>query len=272
MTHTTNTLPDLDQLLQGAQRDGLSGGALDLVVSNLNGPTMTQAVGVGLDQLGTSEVTLAMNIIDRSSSMDPYAADLMRAYNDDYLRPLAVSPSADDLLVSTILFDDKVELLHGYVHPADAARLSDAVYRPRGTTALYDAVAGGLTNMVVYSQQLRQSGINVRGIVLVYTDGEDNASRQRAQEVKRTVVELLAQELYSFALIGFTPPSTRALGFNTGGQADPVRAMADAMGFREALSASFSPAELSRLFFLASRSAVMTSQGRPHQNGLFAAS
>ena len=270
MTVQNNVL-DLDQLVQGAKKDGLTGRTLDLVVSNLNGPTMTQAVGVGLDQLGTSAVTLTMNIIDMSGSMMPFAAELSRAYNQDYLQALTASPAADDILVSTILFEDKVELLHGYVNPADAHPLTDAVYRPRGTTALYDALAGGLTNMVIYSQQLRQSGINVRCIVLVYTDGQDNASKNRARDIKKTVEELLDQEIYSFALVGFVPGSKRPLGFKTAAQSDPVRVMAAELGFREAWNAGLNPADLSRLFYLASQSTVQVSRGKPAAAGVFAA-
>ncbi len=260
---------DLDELLDGARADGLTGDTLDLVISNLNGPTMMQPIGVGLHELGASAITLAMTILDRSGSMDPFAGDLIRAYNEHYLRPLTVTPAVDDILISTILFDDGVELLHGYVHPTDAPPLSPAVYRPRGTTALHDALAGGLTNMVLYSQQLRRSGIAVHGIVLVFTDGEDNASRTRVEEIRQTVEELLAQEIYTFALVGFSGSPAGPLGFKTGSQPTPAQQIAARLGFREALAAGLTPADLSRLFFLASRSAVQVSRGHALQTGVF---
>ncbi|MCZ7668326.1 MAG: hypothetical protein M5U34_14615 [Chloroflexi bacterium] len=161
-------LGNLDDLFQSAQDDGLTDDTLDLLISNLNGPTMATAVGVPLDQLGSSEVTLAMNIIDMSGSMAPYAADLMQAYNDSYLGAMNNSIAAADILVSAILFNENVKLLHGYVGIDDAIRLTVTEYDPYGGTALYDAVAGGLTNMVLYAQQLRQSGVMVRCIVIVY--------------------------------------------------------------------------------------------------------
>jgi len=261
-------LGDLDDLFQGAQDDGLTDSTLDLVVSNLNGPTMMQTVGVGLDDIASSEVTLAMNIIDMSGSMMSHAGDLMRAYNDDYLSAMRASPVADDILMSTILFDDHVELLHGYVSLDDAQALTPAVYTPRGATALYDAIAGGLTNMVLYAQQLRQSGIAVRCIVLVYTDGEDNSSKQRAKDIKRTVEELHRQEIYTFALIGFTTAGTRPMGFKTN-KNDPVRRMADEMGFLEAMTAGLNPQALRHIFRMASMSTVQVSQGKPMQTAVF---
>ena len=262
-------LGDLDDLFQGAQDDGLTDNTLDLVVSNLNGPTMMQTVGVGLDDIASSEVTLAMNVIDMSGSMTSHAKNLTRAYNDDYLSAMRASPVADDILVSTILFDDQVELLHGYVSLDDAQVLTPAVYKPRGATALYDAIAGGLTNMVLYAQQLRQSGIAVRCIVLVYTDGEDNSSKQRAKDIKKTVEELYKQEIYTFALIGFTTAAQRPLGFNNA-KNDPVRRMADELGFIDAMTAGLSPAELRHIFRMASMSTVQVSQGKPMQSAIFA--
>ncbi|MDJ0753474.1 MAG: VWA domain-containing protein [Ardenticatenaceae bacterium] len=264
-----NGLVNLDKLFKGAADDGLTNSTIDLVVSNLNGPTMTQTVGVGLDELGVTEVTLAMNIIDMSGSMTPHAADLMQAFNEKYLRMLVASPAADDILISTILFDDRIELLNGFVHPEDADKLTDSTYRPRGSTALYDAIAGGITNTVLYTQQLRQSGISVRTIFLVYTDGQDNTSKQRARDIKRTVTELYKQEIYSFALVAFVPPNQRSMGFNTGTQPDPVQIMADDLGFREGLAANLNPADLGRLFHMASQSTVQVSQGQPMANRVF---
>lgn len=264
-----NGLGNLDDLFLAAQEDGLTDDTLDLVISNLNGPTMMGPVGVPLDQLATNEVTLAMNIIDMSGSMAPHAPDLMRAYNDHYLAAMSGSAVAEDILVSTVLFNQDAQLYHGYVNLHDAPRLTPQIYAPCGSTALYDAVAGGLTNMVLYAQQLRQSGVMVRCIVMVYSDGEDNASRQRAQEIRRTAQELLKQEIYTLAFVGFTTGQAQ-MGFRAGNQPDPVQQMAAEIGFPEALRAGLSTAELQRIFHLASMSTVWMSQSGAAPVGVFA--
>ena len=268
---SNNGLGNLDDLFQSAQDDGLTDDTLNLVVSNLNGPTMIGAVGVSLDELASNEVTLAMNIIDMSSSMTPHAADLMAAYNDEYLEAMAGSTAVDDILVSTILFNDDVQLLHGYVNLVDVPHLTSQTYTPYGCTALYDAVAGGLTNMVLYAQQLRQSGVMVRCLVVVYSDGEDNTSKQRAKEVARTAKELLKQEIYTLAYVGFVDQSQQPMGFKTNGQPDPVQKLADTIGFTEALTVGLDPADLRRIFHLASMSTVRVSQQSAAPAGVFAA-
>ena len=254
-------LGNLDDLFKAAEADGLTSDTLDLVVANLNGPTMMQTIGVGLDDLATADVTLAMNIIDMSGSMGPHAADLTRAYNEDYLKAMRCSPSADDILVSTILFDDQVVLLHGYVGLEDAAELTPKTYTPRGATALYDAVAGGLSNMVLYAQQLRQSGVSVRGVVVVYSDGDDNDSKQKPGAVRRMVEDLLKQEVYTFAYVGFVEKSQRPIGFKTGNTPNPTHKMASAIGFPNAYTAGLSPADLRHIFYMASQSTIMVSRG-----------
>lgn len=253
-------LGNLDDLFRSARADGLTDDTMDLVVSNLNGPTLMNAVGTPLNALVSNEVTLAMNIIDMSGSMQPYAGDLISAYNDHYLTAMALSSAADDILVSTIFFEDRVQLFHGYLSLQDAPRLSDTVYRPGATTALYDAVAAGLTNMVLYAQQLRQSGIMVRCLVLVYSDGGDNASSQSASAVRRAVLELLKHDIYTLAYVGFRDGRLSE---------DDLRQMADTIGFPEILTSNLGPGELQRIFRMASLSTVSVSRGRPATQGVF---
>lgn len=246
-----NGLGNLDDLFQSAQDDGLTDDTLDLVVSNLNGPTMMAAVGVPLHQLASNEVTLAMNIIDMSGSMAPFADTLIRAYNEDYLAAMSSSTAADDILVSTILFNQDVTLLHGYLPLLDASPLTRQVYDPDNMTALYDAVAAGLTNMVLYAQQLRQSGVMVRCLVIVYSDGADNASKQQAKDVRRASLELLKQEIYTLAYVGF-----KSGGINE----QELRQLSDDIGFPDILVAGLSHSELRRIFHLASMSTIRVSQ------------
>ena len=254
-------LNNLDDLFQSAQDDGLTDDSLNLVISNLNGPTMSGAIGVPLNQLATNEVTLAMNIIDMSGSMHSHAPTLMQAYNNDYLKAMAGSTAVDDILVSTILFDNQVSLLHGYVNLADAPTLTHVNYDPDGMTALYDAVASGMTNMVLYAQQLRQSGVMVRCIIIVYSDGVDNSSKQSAASVNKAAKDLLKHEIYTLAYVGF----------QSGGISEVrLRQLAQEIGFPDVLIAGMSPDELRCIFHLASMSTVQVSQGAGVNAGIFA--
>jgi hypothetical protein len=254
-----NGLGNLDNLFQSAQADGLTHDTMDLVTTNLSGQTMTN-IGIPLDQLASNEVTLAMNIIDMSGSMSSYAADLIRAYNDDYLAAMAGSTAVEDILVSTILFNNNVTLLHGYVNLLDAPPLVRKDYTSSGSTALYDAAALGLTNMVVYAQHLRQMGVMVRCIAIVYSDGADNASKQPAINVRRASKELMRQEIYTLAYVGFS---------NGGITQIALEQLADDIGFPETLIAGLDHSELRRIFNMASTSTIRASQQKGQVAGVF---
>jgi hypothetical protein len=201
-----------------------------------------------------------MNIIDMSGSMAPHAADLITAYNTDYLQAMRDSTAADEILVSTILFNSQVQLLHGYVPIQDAPPLTRSRYAPSSSTALYDAVAGGLTNMVLYAQQLRQSGVMVRCIVILYSDGDDNASQQRAADIRRATEELFKQEIYTLAYVGF-----RSGGISP----NHLQRLADRIGFYDTLSAGLSHQELRRIFQLVSVSTARMSRGHGRRQTIF---
>lgn len=267
MMNTNNGLGNLDDLFQAARDEGLSDDTLNLVVSNLNGPAVMTAVHTPLDQLATNEVTLAMNIMDMSGSMAPYAQDLIRAYNDDYLAAISNSAAADDILMSTILFNNKVKTLHGYLPLVDVANLTANAYKPDYCTALYDAVGSGLTNMVLYAQQLRATGVMVRGIVIVYTDGDDNASKQRAADIKRAAADLLKQEIYTLVLVGFG--LKQPVGFKGTNGRSPAQQLADRIGFPLGFDASLSKTELRRIFHMASMSTIQVSRAGGMPAGLF---
>ena len=255
-----NGLGNLDNIFQSAEADGLTHDTMDLVTTNLTGQTMTN-IGIPLDQLASNEVTLAMNIIDMSGSMSSFSADLIRAYNDDYLAAMAGSTAAEDILVSTVLFNQDVTLFHGYVNLLDAPPLIRKNYSPSGSTALYDAVALGLTNMVVYAQHLRQMGVMVRCIAIVYSDGGDNASKQPAVSVRRASNELLTHEIYTLAYVGFSSG-----GINQ----QHLEQLADDIGFPETLIAGLNHSELRRIFNMASTSTIRASQQQGQVLGVFA--
>lgn len=267
MTTNNPGLGNLDDLFQSAQDDGLTDDSLDLVISNLNGPAVMTAVHTPLDQLATNEVTLAMNILDMSGSMAPHAQKLIRAYNDDYLQALESSMAADDILVSTLVFSNTVKTLHGYLPLEDVPRLNNKTYAPDYSTALYDAIASGMTNMILYAQQLRATGVSVRGILLVYTDGDDNASNHRAQDIQKAAADLLKQELYTLALVGFG--LKKQIGFVGSNGRNPAQELADEIGFPIGLDAGLGQAELKRIFHMASMSTIQVSQAGGIPAGLF---
>ena len=91
--------------------------------------------------------------------------------------------------------DVSVELLNGKAFTDDPEELAKAVtaVRARGRTALYDAVAEGLLHL--------QLGHYDRKALIIISDGGDNASTQKFQQVL-TLAQKSQVVIYSIGLIG----------------------------------------------------------------------
>ncbi len=76
-------------------------------------------------------------IVDRSGSMSGLERDTIGGFNAMLKEQQAVEGEA---VVTTVLFDDKYELLHDRIDIRAIAPLTDKDYIVQGTTALLDAV------------------------------------------------------------------------------------------------------------------------------------
>jgi uncharacterized protein YegL len=76
-------------------------------------------------------------IIDRSGSMEGLESDTIGGFNAMLKEQKALEGEA---VVTTVLFDDKYELLHDRIDIKAIKPLTDKDYSVRGSTALLDAV------------------------------------------------------------------------------------------------------------------------------------
>lgn len=224
---------------------GLAGNAADALVANLDETVLMGCVGLSADDLDAPDATLVSVVLDMSSSMSPYAAGVIDAY-DTMLSALSGAKAANAILLSTWAFADAPELVSGYEPVAKKPRLSSAVYRPSGCTALYDAVLAAMTGLVTYGEELWQNGVPTRRILFVLSDGEDNQSKAKAHDVAAAARALAREEAYTLAYAGF-------------GSTD-LLAQAKAIGFDQAIAVGAKEAELRRIFRQVSASVIRVSQ------------
>lgn len=245
-------MSDLDSLFQSSAQSGLSQQTVDMLVQNLDAQTGLGCVGAQVDDLNTDDVTLLVVVLDESGSMSSVQSAVISAFND-MIRALDSSKARDGILVSAWTFADTPKLLFGYTPLARAPQLSTATYAPNGATALYDATLDAFTGLVGYGQALRNGGIRTRCIVVVLSDGEDNQSAHRAAQVKQVAQDLLRQEIYTLAFVGFGDQSTFA----------PIAAD---MGFPSLLTTANTAQEVRRALNLISNSVVRASQAQVTQS------
>ncbi len=108
-------------------------------------------------------------LLDRSGSMSGLEQDTLGGYNH-FLKEQAKECA---LSVTTVLFDDKVEVVRKKVS-AEEALLRDGEYFVRGSTALLDAI-GWTVNQCI-DQRVRATENPKKTIFVITTDGMENAS------------------------------------------------------------------------------------------------
>lgn len=219
--------------------------AASALVSNLDDTVLLGCVGLSADELDSPDATLVSIVLDMSGSMAPHQKAVVDAYNQ-MLRAFSGAKSSTAILASAWAFSDKPALLSSYEPTPRKPPLCSAVYRPNGMTALHDAILGALTGLVAYGQRLWDEGVPTKRILFVLSDGDDNASKATAPEVRSALAALARDEAYTLAYAGF--------GGDQAGQAARL-------GFPNVVSVGATDKDLRRLFGQLSQSVLRVSQG-----------
>ncbi len=138
----------------------------------------------------SEDIPVAMGIvIDNSGSM----REKRPAVNAAAINLVQSSNPQDQVFV--VNFNEEYFLDQDYT--AKIPKLKDALERieARGGTALYDAV-------VASSDHLKKSGALEKKVLLVVTDGEDNASRESLEQAVRRLEEKNGPTVYTIGLLG----------------------------------------------------------------------
>ena len=147
-----------------------------------------------------NNVTELVFILDRSGSMAGLESDTIGGFN-----ALIEKQKKEDgeCLVSTVLFDDRCEVLHDRVPLANVQPLTDRDYTVRGCTALIDALGGAIHHIGNIHKYARPEDVPAHTLFVITTDGMENAShRYTADEVRKMVEREKEQYGWEFLFIG----------------------------------------------------------------------
>jgi Ca-activated chloride channel family protein len=136
------------------------------------------------------DIPVALGIvIDNSGSM----RDKRPQVNAAAINLVRSSNPQDQVFI--VNFNEEYFLDQDYT--GSVPKLKDALERieSRGGTALYDAV-------VASSDHLKKSGALEKKVLLVVTDGEDNASRESLEQALRRLEEQNGPTIYTIGLLG----------------------------------------------------------------------
>ena len=125
-------------------------------------------------------------ILDRSGSMAGLETDTIGGFNSLIQKQKKEEGKA---LVSTVLFDDKTEVLHDRKELDKIEPLTDKDYYVRGCTALLDAVGGAIHHIGNVHKYARAEDRPEKTLFIITTDGMENASRRYGYEKVKQMIE-----------------------------------------------------------------------------------
>lgn len=127
-----------------------------------------------IKDLGASEYTLATIVMDASSSVCGYAAQLETALKTVF-KACDKSPRRDNLMLRLTQFSSVLTELHGFKLLGSIKEDDyNNILQIGGSTALFDSVDEAISATSTYGKQLTSQDYLVNAIVVVVTDGENN--------------------------------------------------------------------------------------------------
>ena len=114
-------------------------------------------------------------ILDRSGSMEGLESDTIGGFNSMLAKQ---KQEPGECLVSTVLFDHEIEVIHDRVPLQEVPELTREQYFVRGRTALLDAVGGAIHHIGNVHKYARAEDRPERTLFVITTDGLENASKR----------------------------------------------------------------------------------------------
>lgn len=146
------------------------------------------------------ESTELVFILDRSGSMHGMEKDVIGGFNAMLEKQKHEPGSA---YVSTILFDDRTQVLHDRLPIRKVEPITERDYFVGGSTALLDAIGGAIHHIGNIHKYARPEDVPAHTIFVVNTDGMENASvRYTAAEVKSMIERQKEKYGWEFLFLG----------------------------------------------------------------------
>ena len=155
-------------------------------------------------------------VLDRSGSMFGLEADTVGGYNALLESNRALGGQA---VVSTVLFNDRVQVLHDRVPIEEVPRMREADFAPSGCTALLDAVGGALEHTQQVQRALPEGQRAEHVLVAIATDGLENASKEYSYARVKAMITAAQERGWEFIFM--------AANIDAAAEADRLGILAD---------------------------------------------
>lgn len=147
-----------------------------------------------------NNITELVFILDRSGSMSGLESDTIGGFNAMIEKQKSLDAKC---FVSTVLFDNRIEVLHDRLNLKEISKMTDRDYRVGGCTALIDAIGSAIHHIGNIHKYARPEDVPEHTMFIITTDGQENASlRYTASQVKQMIEHQKEKYGWEFIFLG----------------------------------------------------------------------
>ncbi len=146
-----------------------------------------------------AKITELVFILDRSGSMSGLESDTIGGFNSMIEKQRAEEGT---VFVSTILFNNRSQVLHDRIRLEDVKPLTPDDYFVGGTTALLDAVGDAIKHIRNVHKYAREEDRPQKTLFVITTDGMENASRKFSYGKVKQLIERQKELGWDFVFLG----------------------------------------------------------------------
>lgn len=137
-------------------------------------------------------------ILDRTGSMQSIREDTIGGFNA-FLHEQQAEPGEATLTLVQFDSQDPYEVIHHYQPIQGIPDLTSATYVPRASTPLLDALGRGINDLEKHITDLDQKPARI--IMVIITDGQENASREFTHAQIKKMIAAKQQENWQFVFL-----------------------------------------------------------------------
>ena len=147
-------------------------------------------------------------ILDRSGSISGLEKGTIGGFNSMLEKQ---KKEEGEALVTTVLFDNKYELLHDRINIKGISPITDEEYYVRGTTALLDAIGMTIVKIENAHKHTLEDERPSKVLFIITTDGMENSSTRYNYEKIRSMIEDKKKEFgWEFIFLGANIDAVKA--------------------------------------------------------------
>jgi uncharacterized protein YegL len=160
-------------------------------IPGVNNFTFTGAKPVDLN--GSTKYSLSTIIMDCSGSVAGFKDELLQMLKE-CVKAAKKSPTSDLMLMRVVTFNNDINEVHGFLPVKDIDIDNYKPLKTGGMTTLYDACVSSVGATNTYAKSLYDMDYILNGIVFIVTDGEDNVSKYKVDDVKKQINNAISSE------------------------------------------------------------------------------